>query len=96
MAPVPVSGERVMKHPVRDRLNKRRFLRARAKADRTGEVLCAVATNGGKPVYFTAPRTTPETELEARAFALRYGRSIGRAERLLQSAARSNPIRDRA
>lgn len=78
-----------MIHPLRDRLNRRRFRKAKAEAEANGHMVCATVDRSGRPLYFTLPVDTPDDVGEATAFALRHGRPISDGEQMLKSAARA-------
>lgn len=74
------------RHPLRDRLNRRRFMRALAEAG-PDRMVCATTAPTGKPLYFSMPRKATEKEIAARAFEVRNGRGITEGELMLKAAA---------
>ena len=75
-----------------DRRNKAAFLRAKTKAGDDGRV-CGVTDENGTPVYFVVSRDATDEEVRARAFEVRHGRPMNRAEMLLDAAANGDFVR---
>lgn len=71
------------------RQNRRAFLKAQRQAG-ADSMVCAYLDRDGTPRYFTAPKDAPEGVIEARAFELKNGRPMNRAEEILSAAKRGD------
>lgn len=74
------------------RRNKAAFLRAKQEAGEDGRV-CGITNEDGVPVYFVVDKDASDEEISARAFEVRHGRPMNRAEQLLHAAQAGSFVR---